>query len=97
MPSVESILGLSKRGDSHSVPVDKASVLALAFFLTVAAMIFCIQLIRGPLVFTKDVVCRSCRTRRRMKRIAVFVGVFIPSMSLTPVQNQSTTRIAKKA
>ena len=41
-----------------------------------AAFMFLIQLVGGPFVFTKDVVCRKCHRRFRAKKISFFTGKY---------------------
>lgn len=74
MMFVFAVLGLSKRADHKPMPVDKAFFLAMGFLIAVTVIIFFIQLISGPLVFTRDVVCRKCRMRQRMKGVPFFGG-----------------------
>jgi hypothetical protein len=54
-------------------PVLKFSIGVMA---VVALVCFTIQLIAGPFVLTRDVVCRTCHTRRRADRIPFFRGRF---------------------
>jgi hypothetical protein len=50
----------------------------VGFLITMAGVvsvpIILVQLVTGPFVFTRDVVCRTCRRRLKVKRIAFFAG-----------------------
>jgi hypothetical protein len=43
-----------------------------------AVIPFFIQLVSGPFVLTRDVVCRTCRSRSQVNRIAFFKGKHVP-------------------
>lgn len=67
-------LGGSTHGKRTPIPVPDALSFSMAFLGAVSVIMFLIQLITGPFVFTKDVVCRKCHTRLKVKRIAFFTG-----------------------
>jgi hypothetical protein len=50
----------------------------LVFYLisagVVSLVVFVIQVLRGPLVFTRNVVCRTCCRPRKLRRAPFFVG-----------------------
>ena len=69
-------LGVSKHGNHKPMPIHAAWVFSVAIFAVVSAIAFLIQLIGGPFVFTKDVVCRKCRARLKVNRIAFFTGKY---------------------
>ena len=48
----------------------------LIFTGVVSAVVFVIQLISGPLVFTKDVVCRTCHRQQRLDHIPFLAGKY---------------------
>jgi hypothetical protein len=68
------VLGISKHGRRKPIPVHNALIFSIALLSVVSAIIFLIQLISGPFVLTKDVVCRKCHTRLKVNRIAFFTG-----------------------
>ena len=68
------VLGARGRSNHNPVPVHSALPFSMAVFGVVSAIIFLIELVSGPFVITKDVVCRKCRTRLRVNRIAFFTG-----------------------
>ena len=61
-------------GRHARAPVLGMPMFALAAMGVISAATFLIQLVTGPYVFTKDVVCRRCHTRLRVNRIAFFTG-----------------------
>ncbi len=67
----------SKRGKHKPIPVHHALIFSMAFLGVVSAIAFLIQLISGPFVFTKDVVCRKCHTRLKVNRIVFFTGKYM--------------------
>jgi hypothetical protein len=71
-----SALDDSKRGRHKPLPVHAALIFATVVLGVVSATVFLIQLVSGPLVFTKDVVCRRCRSRLKVNRIAFFAGKY---------------------
>lgn len=70
------VLGVSKRGNRRPMSVHDASIFSVAILVVVTGITFFIQLISGPFVFTKDVVCKKCGRRRRVERIAFFSGKY---------------------
>ena len=64
----------SKQGKHKPIPVHDALLYSLVSMGVVSAVAFLIQLISGPFVFTKDVVCRKCHRRMKVSRIAFFTG-----------------------
>ena len=70
------VLGLSKRGRPNPMPVKDALIISTVLLAVVSAIALIIQLIGGPFVFTKDVVCRKCHTRLKVNRIAFFSGKY---------------------
>ena len=56
------------------MPVHNSLIFSTAILGVVSVITFFIQLICGPLVFTKDVVCKKCHTRLKVNRIAFFAG-----------------------
>jgi len=66
----------SKHGKHKSIPINGALLYFLVVLGVLAAITFLIQLITGPFVFTKDVVCRKCHRRLRVNRIAFFTGKY---------------------
>jgi hypothetical protein len=73
---VFAVLGISKHGNHRPLPVHDSFILAMAILGVVSGVTFFIQLISGPVVFTKDVVCRECHTRLKVNRIAFFTGKY---------------------
>ena len=71
---VFAVLGASKRGKHEPMPIHDALIFSMAFLIFVSAITLLIQLISGPLVFTKDVVCRKCHARMKVNRIEFFRG-----------------------
>ncbi len=68
------VLGVSKRGNHKPMPVHNAWIFSMAILGVVSAIVFLVQLISGPFVFTKTVVCRNCHTCLTVNRIAFFAG-----------------------
>lgn len=51
----------------------------LAFTGAMSVIIFIVQLFQGPIILTRDVVCRRCHTRRKLGRIPfLLVGRSMP-------------------
>lgn len=71
---VFAVLGVSKRGNHKPMPVHSASIFSMAILGVVSAIVFLVQLVSGPFVFTKTVVCRKCHTCLTVNRIAFFTG-----------------------
>jgi hypothetical protein len=70
------IFGDSKHGSHKPLP-DRAPFLFFVAVVGVLSVItFLIQLISGPFVFTKDVVCKQCHKRREVNRIPFFAGKY---------------------
>jgi hypothetical protein len=67
-------LNVSTRGSHKPIPVHGALIFSLAILGVVSAITFLVQLVSGPFVFTRDVVCQKCHTRLRVKRVAFFTG-----------------------
>lgn len=63
-------------GRHPRMPVHETWLFVLAVMGVISASTFLIQLVSGPFVFTKDVVCRKCHTRLRVNRIAFFAGKY---------------------
>jgi hypothetical protein len=70
------VLGISKRGNRKPLPIHNSLMFSMALLGTLSAILFLVQLITGPFVFTKDVVCRKCHTRLKVNRIAFFTGKY---------------------
>jgi hypothetical protein len=66
----------SKHPKHKPLPVHAPLLFLMAILGVLSAMVFFIQLISGPFVFTKDVVCKKCHTRLKVKRIAFFTGKY---------------------
>jgi hypothetical protein len=49
---------------------------AFIFMWVVSAAVFIIQLISGPLVFTRAVVCQTCHRQQRLDRIPFWAGKY---------------------
>jgi len=71
---VFAVLGISKRGNHKPIPVHNSLIFSMAILGVVSVITFFLQLISGPFVFTKDVVCKKCHTRLKVNRIAFFTG-----------------------
>jgi hypothetical protein len=74
--SLFSVFDHSKRPVRKPVPVHDALLYTLAIMGVLSVFLFLIQVITGPFVFTKDVVCKKCHTRLRVNRIAFFAGKY---------------------
>jgi hypothetical protein len=66
----------SKHGNQKPMPVHGSLIFSMAVLGVVATIGFVIQLVAGPFVFTKDVVCKKCRARQQVNRIAFFTGKY---------------------
>jgi hypothetical protein len=66
----------SKLRNHKPLPDHAPWLFLMAFLGVLSAIIFLIQLVSGPFVFTKDVVCRKCHSRLNVKRIAFFTGKY---------------------
>ncbi len=66
----------SKHGKHKPMPPHAALIFAAGVFGVASVIAFVIQLIAGPFVFTKDVVCRQCHRRFEARRIAFFTGKY---------------------
>ena len=64
----------SRHGNRKPIPVHGVLIFSIGTLGVVSAITFLIQLISGPFVFTKDVVCRKCHMRLQVERIAFFTG-----------------------
>ena len=64
----------SKHGIDKPLPVHAPFLFLMAVVGLLAVITFCIQLVSGPFVFTKDVVCKRCHTHLKVNRIAFFAG-----------------------
>ena len=71
-----SALDDSEHGKHKPVPVHDALLYSVAILGVLVAILFLAQLITGPFVFTKDVVCKRCHTRLRVNRVAFFTGKY---------------------
>jgi hypothetical protein len=70
------VFGGSGHGKHKPLP-DHAPILFLTTVVAVlSTIVFLIELATGPFVFTKDVVCKECHTRLKVKRIAFFAGKY---------------------
>ena len=73
---VFAVLGVWKHGNPKPMPVHHSLIFSMAILGVVFVITFFLQLIGGPFVFTKDVVCKKCHTRLRVNRIAFFTGKY---------------------
>jgi len=73
---LSSALHNSKHGKLKPIHIHSALMFSLAVLGMVSVVIFLIQLISGPFVITKDVVCKKCHTRWRVDRIPFFRGKY---------------------
>lgn len=70
------LFGVLGRDNQRPMPAHDLLWFALVLLSVVSAISLIIQLASGPLVFTKDVVCKRCHTRLRVNRIAFFSGKY---------------------
>lgn len=66
----------SNHGKQKPIPVHAPFLFLMAIAGVLSAITFFIQLVTGPFVFTKDVVCKNCHTRLKVNRIAFFAGKY---------------------
>jgi hypothetical protein len=64
------------RGTHSSMSIHAASLISLFIMGVISGAVFIIQLISGPLVFTKDVVCQVCHRQQKLGRIPFFQGKY---------------------
>jgi hypothetical protein len=66
----------SKHGDHEPLPAHAPFLFLMTILGALSAITFVVQLVSGPFVFTKDVVCKKCHTRLKVNRIAFFSGKY---------------------
>ena len=67
-------LNLFLSGSSTRMPSHFIIQMWLTFGGIVSGVIFLIQLFAGPLIFTRDMVCRNCHRRQTIPRVPFFAG-----------------------
>jgi hypothetical protein len=68
--------GVLGHDNQKPMPVHDVFLFALLLLGAVCVISFIVQLATGPLVFTRDVVCKKCHSRLRVNRIAFLSGKY---------------------
>ena len=63
-----------KRGSGARVTFHDRLVIYLIFSGVISFGVFLIQVLKGPLVFTRNVVCKTCCRPRKLYRAPLFEG-----------------------
>ena len=61
-------------GTHKHVNVPGGAYTSFIIMVFLSVVIFIIQLIGGPFIFTKEVICRKCQSRQKLDRIPFFAG-----------------------
>jgi len=62
------------RGKTGHFPFDLLVHIWLCIGCVISVAVFVIQLITGPLVFTRDMVCQVCHRQQKIPRVPFFAG-----------------------
>jgi len=65
---------LVMRGVGEPFTFHDGLVVYLVIAIVISLAVFVIQVLTGPLVFTRNVVCKTCCRPRRLNRTPFFVG-----------------------